>query len=171
MQNIYDHFEAYLKPGGRLLDLGCGSGRDSMYFLSRGFDVVSIDGATEICKIAEKNIGKEVRNIRFEELDYINEFDAIWANASLLHVKRDSIVGVVERILLALKKEGILYTSWKNGDFQRNDDGRHYTDMTEKDIIGLFKSFDVEVIEIWTSNDQMKRENGWISVIVKKKSQ
>ena len=86
MQNLYDKFEIYLKSGDKILDLGCGSGRDSKYFLSKGYDVVSVDGSIEICRLAEKYIGKYVRNIFFDELDYVNEFDAVWASASLLHV-------------------------------------------------------------------------------------
>ena len=90
MQNLYDKFEIYLKSGDKILDLGCGSGRDSKYFLSKGYDVVSVDGSIEICRLAEKYIGKYVRNIFFDELDYVNEFDAVWASASLLHVAGDS---------------------------------------------------------------------------------
>ncbi len=168
MQSIYDRFESYLKPGDRLLDLGCGSGRDSMYFLSRGFDVVAVDGAMEICKIAEKNIGKKVRTIQFEELDYTNEFDAIWASASLLHVNRDELDFVVERILLALRQGGVLYASWKSGTTDRSVDGKNYTDMTEKDVAELFVKFDVDVLETWVSCDLLSRGNEWINVIVKK---
>lgn len=168
MQSIYDRFESYLKPGDKLLDLGCGSGRDSMYFLSRGFDVLAVDGAMEICKIAEKNIGKKVRTIQFEELDYTNEFDAIWASASLLHVNRDGLDFVVERILLALRQGGVLYASWKSGTTDRSVDGKNYTDMTEKDVAELFVKFDVDVLETWVSCDLLSRGNEWINVIVKK---
>ncbi len=69
MQELYDQFEAYLKPGDKILDLGCGSGRDSRYFLSKGYDVVSVDGSKAMCNLAETYIGKKVRNITFEKLD------------------------------------------------------------------------------------------------------
>lgn len=168
MQSIYDRFVSYLNPGDRLLDLGCGSGRDSIYFLSQGFDVVSVDGAMEICKIAKKNIGKEVRNIRFEDLDYNNEFDAIWASASLLHISRDRIDFIVEKILLALRKDGILYASWKCGDRDRTYDGRSYSDMTKEDVTDLFSKFGVKIMDLWISGDQLKRDNEWLNIVIKK---
>ena len=82
MQELYDQFEVYLKSGDKILDLGCGSGRDSRYFLSRGYDVVPVDGSMELCLLAENYIGMDVRNITYEELDYNNEFDAVWSCAS-----------------------------------------------------------------------------------------
>ena len=83
MQESYDQFEAYLKPGDKILDLGCGRGRDFRYFLSKGYDVVPVDESKEMCRLAEKYIGRDVCNITFAELDYNNEFDAVWACASL----------------------------------------------------------------------------------------
>lgn len=119
MQELYDQFEAYLKPGDRILDLGCGSGRDSRYFLSRGYDVVSVDGSKEMCRLAEKYIGRDVRNITFAELDYNNEFDAVWACASLLHVDSDKLFEVFSRIKKSLKDKGVIYASWKYGHKER----------------------------------------------------
>jgi len=78
----YDQFEAYLKSGDKILDIGCGSGRDSRYFLSRGYDVVPVDGSMELCLLAGNYIGMDVRNITYEELDYNNKFDAVWSCAS-----------------------------------------------------------------------------------------
>lgn len=82
MQELYDQFEAYLKSGDKNLDIGCGSGRDSRYFLSRGYDVFPVDGSMELCLLAGNYIGMDVRNITYEELDYNNEFDAVWSCAS-----------------------------------------------------------------------------------------
>lgn len=82
MQELYDQFEAYLKSEDKILDLGCGSGRDSRYFLSRGYDIVPVDGSMELCLLAGNYNGMDVRNITYEELDYNNEFDALWACAS-----------------------------------------------------------------------------------------
>lgn len=56
MQALYDQFEAYLNPGDKILDLGCGSGRDSKYFLSKGYEVVSVDGSIEMCRLELQSI-------------------------------------------------------------------------------------------------------------------
>lgn len=125
MQELYDQFEAYLKPGDKILDLGCGSGRDSRYFLSKGYDVVSVDGSKEMCRLAGNYIGRDVCNITFEELDYNNEFNAVWACASLVHVEIGEITGVLCKIQKLLKKKGILYASWKYGTGERIDNQKY----------------------------------------------
>lgn len=169
MQNIYDKFESYLQPGARILDLGCGSGRDSKYYLSKGYDVVSVDGAIEICHLAEQYIGKFVRNITFDNLDYSNEFDAIWASASLLHVEREQLLRVIGNVIRALKTDGIVYASWKYGYEEKTVDGRYYLDMNEENILQVFDKFDIEILNIWISQDGMGRDNSWLNVIIRKR--
>ena len=86
MMTIQKKFISYIPKGGKVLDLGCGSGRDSLFFKELGYDVTAIDGSAEMCIQAEKNIGQPVINMTFDKLDYEAEFDGIWACASLLHV-------------------------------------------------------------------------------------
>ncbi len=169
MQNVYDQFERYLEPGCKVLDLGCGSGRDSKYFLSKGYDVVSIDGAIDMCQWAENYLGKHVRNLSFEELDYTNEFDAVWASASLLHVNSNSINCIIGKICQALKKNGILYSSWKYGSGERVVAGKYYLDLDEARVIDLFKSNLMDVEYLWITEDNLLREERWLNAIVKKR--
>lgn len=169
MQNIYDKFESYLQPGARILDLGCGSGRDSKYYLSKGYDVVSVDGAIEICHLAEQYIGKSVHNIKFENLDYSNEFDAIWASASLLHVNPKQMPIVLDSIKRALKNDGILYASWKYGRNEKIVDGKYYLYLDESAIADLFNSASIEIEYIWVTEDKLFREEKWLNIIGKKR--
>ena len=168
MQELYDHFEAYLKPGDKILDLGCGSGRDSRYFLSKGYDVVSVDGSKAMCNLAETYIGKKVRNITFEKMDYDNEFDAVWACASLVHVDIGKITDVLFRIQRALKKKGILYASWKYGKGERIENQKYYADYDEKSINNLFSDASIKVAKIWISDDNLIRASKWLNVIGEK---
>ncbi len=165
MQKLYDNFEAYLKPGDKILDLGCGSGRDSRYFLSKGYDVVSVDGSKAMCYLAETYIGREVRNITFEKLDYDNEFDAVWACASLVHVDIEEITEVLIRIQRALKKKGVLYASWKYGKGERIDNQKYYADYDEASINELFSATSIKVKRIWISDDNLIRSSKWLNVI------
>ena len=169
MQNLYDEFESYLQPGARILDLGCGSGRDSKYFLSKGYDVVSVDGAIEICHLAEQYIGKSVHNIKFENFDYSNEFDAIWASASLLHVNPKQMPIVLDSIKRALKNDGILYASWKYGRNEKIVDGKYYLYLDESAIADLFNSTSIEIEYIWVTEDKLFREEKWLNIIGKKR--
>lgn len=168
MQELYDQFEVYLKPGDKILDLGCGSGRDSMYFLSKGYDVVSVDGSKVMCNLAGTYIGREVRNITFEKMDYDNEFDAVWACASLVHVDIGDMTDVLRRIQKALKNKGVLYASWKYGKGERIDNRKYYADYDEKSINDLFSDVSLKVEKIWISDDNLIRTSKWLNVIGEK---
>ena len=165
MQSIYEQFEAYLKPGDKVLDLGCGSGRDSKYFLSRGYEVVSVDGSIEMCRLAGEYLNKEVRNISINELDYVDEFNAVWACASLLHVDMEAINDILHQIKKSFKEKGVLYASWKYGDGVRIDNQKYYADYDEERIKKLFSSASLYVHRMWISDDNLVRDSKWLNVI------
>lgn len=169
MHKVYSKFLKYLPKSASILDLGCGSGRDSKYFLSKGFSVTAVDGSEEIAKLASKETGIEVQCIRFDQLNYKNCFDAVWANASLLHVEKSKMHGILEKISKALKNNGILYSSFKYGTTEREEDGKHYSDYTEKDIEDIIKNTEFKCMEYWISNDTLKRDNSWLNIILKSK--
>jgi len=122
-----DAFLAALPARATILELGCGSGQDAAYMLSRGFDVTPTDGSAELAKEAEKHLGRPVRVMRFEALDATEIFDGIWAEASLLHVPRSALPDIFDRILRALKTGGIFHASFKAGEAEGHDKfGRYY---------------------------------------------
>ncbi len=168
MQTLYDQFEAYLKPGDRILDLGCGSGRDSKYFLSKGYDVVSIDGSIEMCRLATKYLGKEVQNVTFNDINYFDEFDAIWASASLLHIDTEELRFVLALIKRSLRKNGLLYASWKYGHGKRVDNMKIYIDFDETNIKKFFDEASLRIEKVWITNDNLTRENKWLNVLSRK---
>ena len=137
MSAQYQLFLKHLPQGGRLLDLGCGSGRDSAYFSSLGFEVTAVDGSEALCKRVRESYGIPALCIKFEELAFAEEFDAIWACASLLHVKKADMPGVMEKVSAALKPGGVLYASFKYGCAERVSSGRFFNDYTEKDLDAL----------------------------------
>ena len=70
MSEQYRFFLKHITPGGKPLDLGCGSGRDSAYFSSLGFDVMAIDGSEELCKRVRENYCIEALCMRFEDIAF-----------------------------------------------------------------------------------------------------
>ena len=126
---------AFLKvipQGGLLLDLGCGSGRDSQAFLQAGYQVEAWDGAKALCKAASRVLPCPVVCKRFDELDETEKYDGIWACASLLHVPSDAISSIMQKIYVALKPHGVFYMSVKKGTFEGFRNGRYFTDYTEE---------------------------------------
>ena len=113
MSAQYNMFEKHLYSGACILDCGCGSGRDTKYFLEQGYEVTAIDGSEELCKKASELTGIEVKNILFQDIDYENEFDGVWACASLLHVGFKDLPDILKKLCKAMKDNGVLYVSFK----------------------------------------------------------
>lgn len=170
MEVHYSCFTKYLKSGSKILDLGCGSGRDSFAFQKMGYKVTAIDGSEEVCKEATRQTGIDVKCMTFEELPYQNEFDGVWACASLLHVKKSEMKEILKKVTRTLKCSGVLYCSYKYGNQERIFDGRYFSDYTEKDILDLLADTGLKCEKYWISSDvRTDRENEkWLNIIAVK---
>ncbi|HEV7318981.1 MAG TPA: class I SAM-dependent methyltransferase [Ensifer sp.] len=116
-----------LPPGATVLDLGCGGGHDSLAMLEAGLDITACDGSQELAREAEIRIGRKVEVIRFQEIVWLDRFDGIWAEASLLHVPRTELADVLMRVRRSLKPGGFLHASFKAGEAEGHDRfGRYY---------------------------------------------
>lgn len=131
MSTLYQTFIACLPHRAHILDGGCGSGRDSKAFRERGFTVEAFDASAELATLARQLTGKPVKQMRFQDLDVVAEYDGIWCCASLLHVPEAELPDVMARLARALKPGGIWYLSFKYGSGEREKDGRRFTDMNE----------------------------------------
>lgn len=175
--DISDHqnlFLTYLPATAHILDLGCGSGRDSRAFLDRGYQVDAIDGSEELCRLASELLGKPVEHRRFQDLDAIGEYDGIWACASILHLNMRDLENVLIKISRALKPGGILYTSFKYGDFEGVRNGRYFNCMTEIRMEVLLKQINCfETEKIWTSYDVRpgREDEKWLNILLRAKNQ
>lgn len=171
MSVCYQMFEKYLQSGAKILDLGCGSGRDSKYFLNKGYDVTAIDGSEEICKYASKYLQRPVQCVRFNEMKFQGEFDGVWACASLLHVEVDKLADVMKRVWDSLKEDGILYASFKYGTEEREKDGRYFVDLDEVKVRELLEKDGMfQVLECCVTGDVREGRNSekWMNVVGKK---
>ena len=153
LSDTMSRFLGHMRQGGRILDLGCGSGRDTKTLMSKGYDVVPVDGSEGMCRVASENLGMPVRRLDFSDLDYVKEFDGGWACASLLHVPSEELPRTIMNIHRSLRSDGVLFANFKEGVYGGMRDGRHYTDMTEGRLAELLESKGMVPIEIWTSVD------------------
>lgn len=161
----------YLKKGDYILDLGCGSGRDSKAFLEKGFKVVSVDGSEKLCNIASSYIGQEVIFTTFQNFKSDIKFNGIWACASLLHLPYKDLKEVIKNLRNNLKEEGYFYLSFKYGEFEGERNGRYFTNMTEKKFRNLIKDIlEYEIVEEKITLDARKgrEEEKWLNIILKK---
>ncbi len=161
----------YLKPHDHILDLGCGSGRDSLAFLQAGYHVTATDGSKELCELASQNISQPVKCQLFQDLDDVEQFDAIWACASLLHLSGEELKNVLVKVERALKKEGYLYVSFKHGTFEGYDGDRYFKNFTEASFNEFMSDFKtLEIIETQVTKDVLPNRPAlsWLNVILKK---
>jgi 2-polyprenyl-3-methyl-5-hydroxy-6-metoxy-1,4-benzoquinol methylase len=167
-----EKFIKKLKPNSCILDFGCGSGRDTKYFMNHGFQVETIDGSTELCKHATEFTGIPVKQMFFADLKEESKYDAIWACASILHLPKEKLKEVIGKMVTAIKKEGILYTSFKYGTFEGERNGRYFTDMTEDTFAELIsENMELKIEEQWITSDVRKGRGAekWLNLILRKK--
>lgn len=167
-----NRFLSHLPATSRILDFGCGSGRDTKAFLEQGYQVDAIDGSEELCKLASQYTGIEVRHMFFQELSAVSEYDGIWACSSILHLTREELSEVMRRMITALKPNGIIYTSFKYGTFAGERSGRYFTDMTEETFADFIRNIkELQVEEEWVSADVRpgRSEEKWLNLILRKK--
>jgi SAM-dependent methyltransferase len=167
-----DKFLAHLPKNARILDAGCGSGRDSKYFLRKGYTVTAFDASQEMCTLASKETGLSVQHLTFQDMPFIGDFEGIWANASLLHVPYGETKEVYEKIHKALAPKGIFYGCYKYGEDYITTPEREFWNMNEITILPYFEGL-FEVLEIWKEKDTRGRvspnpENSWLYFIVRK---
>jgi len=171
MSELYEPFIKLLPKGAKILDAGCGSGRDTLAFKKLGYQVTAFDACEKLAKLASAYIGQAVKHLRFEELDLINEFDGIWACASLLHISPENIKDVLIKILDSLKTNGIFYLSFKYGSDEYFNDGRNFNCYTEDSIMRLLEKLnEMKTLKIWVTNDLRKRRQNekWLNILLKK---
>lgn len=171
VSNIRNLFLDFLTKGSHILDLGCGSGRDSRFFIDHGYSVTAVDASSELATYASAVIGKTVENRSFQELDYSERFDGIWACASLLHCPKSEMGCVMRRIIKALKPNGILYMSFKYGSDERVDEReRFFNDYTEATMSKLLSEYpELQIIEIFTETKTLRSGfQTWLNIFAKK---
>lgn len=171
LSQTQDKFLLLLPPAASILDFGCGSGRDTKYFLDAGMQVDATDGSEELCRLASEYTGIPVRQMLFEELDAKEQYDGIWACSSILHLPKDVLKDVLKKMIVALKENGIIYTSFKYGMFEGERNGRFFTDFTEE----TFQEFvsdvnEIKIEESWIAGDVRpgRGDERWLNLILRK---
>ena len=163
-------FLSRMKEGGTILDYGSGSGRDSAYFINKGFSVDSLDGSAEMKAQAERLFGIKVKLSSFLSLEEKDKYDGIWAQASILHLEEHDLRVALTLIERALKRDGVFYSSFRKGEEDGYEKGRWYTNMTERRFLSFLPA-SLYVEKIWESQDVRPGvSRTWLSIICRKKS-
>ncbi len=166
-----NRFHRLLAEHASILDFGCGSGRDTKFFLQKGYDVTATDGSAELCKLVSAFSGIDVKEMLFQDLDAISMYNGIWACSSILHLPKIEQFPVFQKMCNALKENGVIYTSFKYGNFEGERNGRYFTDFRED----TFQEFIKEIPELTVEEQQItfdvrpgRGEEKWLNLILRK---
>lgn len=169
----YDKFLKEIPDNAYILDFGCGSGRDSKYFIDNGYKVKAIDGSIEMCKLASEYINQKVICMKFDELDDIDTYDGIWACSSILHIEKEKLPNIFSKMINALKDGGIIYTSFKIGTGYEIKEGKYYNFITKEEMQEVLSKVNsnVRIIDYFETLPSTKRKETstiWGNFIIKK---
>lgn len=173
LQENYDKFLKELPKNAYVLDFGCGSGRDSKYFIDNGYKIKAIDGSIEMCKLASEYIHQNVQCMKFDELNDIDTYDGIWACLSILHVEKEKLPDILTKMVKALKSNGIIYTSFKTGSGYKIKENKYYNYLTKDEMQEILNTIDgdVKLIDYFETLPSTKRNATntiWGNFIIKK---
>jgi SAM-dependent methyltransferase len=172
MSALHERFLRHVRAGGRILDAGCGVGRDALAFADRGYSVVAFDASTEMVRLSmERTAGRaKVVQMEFDAVAWLGEFDGVWACASLLHVRATYLPPVIRRLRAALRPGGALYMSFKYGSGERLAGGRRFTDLTEETLSTALTGTGLTLAEVWVSGDVRAERPGerWINAVARR---
>lgn len=170
LATIRDRFVAAVRPGGVILDAGCGSGRDARAFLDAGFQVAAFDASPELAALASTHIGIPVAVQRFEDFAMPGPFDGIWACASLLHVPANGLSGTLGKLVSVLVPGGVLYVSFKRGAGERTAGERVFTDLEPDALADLFTASGLCKVETWLTEDaRPTRREQWVNGMARRR--
>jgi SAM-dependent methyltransferase len=169
-------FFIYKLNGDKILDIGCGSGRDAEYFVSKGLDVTGIDLSNRFIEISQDRVPKakfikmDMRNINFP----VEYFDGIWLMASILHIPKLEVKDTIIKFREVLKTNGIIYISVKLGEGEKFVKRDRYKGLekffafyTESEMSDLLENCGFEIIKL--SLYKVPKQDTWIDVFAVKK--
>ena len=172
MDAIRSRFLGNVPPGARILDAGCGSGRDTLAFLRSGYSVTAFDASAKMAEYASRYTGQKCAVLRFQDMTFEREFDAVWSCAALLHVPKSEMSSVLGRMVSALKPGGVAYFSFIEGNDERTSaDGRFYNSYTTESLRALLHDVGgVQELDCWRSfrDPDSPRQAPWLNFIIKR---
>ncbi len=169
-KEIQEKFLSRLSSDARILDFGCGSGRDAKCFKEAGYRVEASDGSETLCKFASGYAGIPVKHMFFRSLTRRTGTTAS-GPARPFFICFDELGEVLQKMARALKREGVIYTSFKYGTFEGERNGRYFTDMTEERFETLMAGTpELKTEEQWITSDVRpgRGKEQWLNLIIRK---
>lgn len=172
MEAIYQPFLERIPKKGIILDAGCGSGRDSLYFKKIGHLVIPMDTSEQICELAGEAIGQAVLFCRFQDVHFKLPFNGVWACGSLIHLESSELVHVLRHLYWYLRQGGTLYTAFHYGSFEGQREGEFYLDLEEQKATKIFTEAGYEIEKMWITGQEIRSgvNRKWLNILARKRA-
>ncbi len=169
MKPVYELVLKNVDYGANILDAGSGVGRDTKYFIKRGFKVTSFDASKKMVEMCNEYPFAFCEHRDFETIQYGPEFDLVWACASLLHLSKDEFYATITKLHRALKNDGILYFSLKSKIDEEKSRGREFFVHDYSEVIHFMCSIlKMKYINSWSSFSAISSTEAFENYIFKK---
>ena len=171
LAHLYAPFLNTVPKGGKILDIGCGAGRDLKHFTEEGFHAVGIEPSKKLAAMASEFSGCKVVVSMVQDIRFVEVFDGVWACASLIHLPRHKLPDALEKIFFALKPLGVLFVSMQMGAGEVvTADGRFFTRYTSQEVSSAIERSRFELLNVWVTPDSLPGRDSitWVNVIAKK---
>ena len=170
LSEIYPRFMNLLPVDARILDAGCGSGRDIKYFLSKGYRVDALDASKEMAKLATEYTGIRVINSTFDSFTSKEKYNGIWACASLVHIPKKEIIRTLSKLCSHLDEDGILYFSMKYRNEDKEEDSRRFTKLDDNFLdFEIKSSIEFGLVDSFLTSDvRIHQSNMWVNFLLRK---
>lgn len=172
-------FKNLLKNGNKILEIGCGTGRDAEGLINLGLDYTGVDASEGMLNLAKARVKNgNFQNGDFYKLDFDDEyFDGFWAAASFLHVPKSEMDIPLQEAKRILKPNGIGFISLKlktttdEGLIKEDKLGgieRYFSFYEQDEFKNILERNGFEVIEIMIEEESDKLNTKWLCYFVKK---
>lgn len=170
MSAEYARFLSRVRPSGRILDAGSGSGRDTLAFLNRGFEVSAFDASPSMAACSSRLTDRTTLVRTFLEVDERDCYDGIWASASLVHVLEPELDDAWDRLVQALCAGGTIYASFKLGEGDAvGADGRLFHLVSKRRLFAMVMRHALINVDVATSASIAGRQGDtWLSVVAER---
>ncbi|NDY71244.1 methyltransferase [Desulfobacter hydrogenophilus] len=175
---LHDFLSSSLKPGGRLLELGCGSGRDAAFMVSQGFKVLATDGSASMIEQAKQHhpeLAEHMVHLKLPDglLNALGVFHGIYAVAVLMHLSVQDIESTISTVnsLLTAKGRFIFSVPARRDDVMTNEfdsKGRQFTALSPEGWTDLCLKCNLHIVRTMISEDGLGRDGAWMNCLAEK---
>jgi SAM-dependent methyltransferase len=164
-----DPITRYFRAGAQVLDVGCGSGRDLLWLKNKGFTATGFELSQNLAALARQHSGCPVIVGDFFHYDFSQiSVDVILLTGALVHVPRSQLPEVMERILQALRPEGLLYVSLKEGAGEKQaEDGRTFVLWNDEELRSIFAALNLKVIYFSRQTSRLNSDDTWVGYLLR----